>query len=219
LIVQQIVQQEVQVLRAHWTFDAGMIEGRSVLDSTGNGLMARLDPAVTVVPGRTGGALSFDGSGRAVIAAAPQLVLDQLFGFSIAFSIKVAESPTGEWRGVLYKSAAEHDARGLGLWFYPDDLRLRVQLFTARGPELADSRRLEVGQWAHIALIVDPDELCVYVDGELDTAVRLDQPVVTPAGPIYLGRDPTGLGFAGLLGDLRIYATALTGEAVRALAD
>jgi hypothetical protein len=42
---------------------------------------------------------------------------------------------------------------------------------------------------------------------------------VTPAGPIFLGRDPTGLGFTGLLGDLRVYATALTGEAVQAIMD
>ena len=37
-------------------------------------------------------------------------------------------------------------------------------------------------------------------------------------GPIYLGCDPTGLGFTGLLADLRIYSTALTGEAVEVLA-
>ena len=207
------------MLTAHWTFDADTFEGRSVADSTGSGLTATLDGAVDVVPGRSGGALSFDGSGQVVIPAAPQLVLSQLFGFSIAFYVNVAEPPTGEWRGVLYKSVAEHDARGLGLWFYPDDLRLRVQLFTAKGPEFADSRRLEIGVWTHVALIVDPDEMYVYFNGELHTAVRLDQPVVTPAGPMYVGRDPTGLGFAGLFDDLRMYATALTGEAVRALLD
>jgi hypothetical protein len=207
------------MLTAHWTFDAATIEDGTALDSTGNGLPARLDPSVAVVPGRSGQALGFDGTGRVLIPAAPQLMLSQVFGFSIAFHVNVAEPPTGEWRGVLYKSVAEHDARGLGLWLYPDDLRLRLQLFTAKGPEFADSRRLEVGVWTHVALVVDPDEMYVYVNGEVDAAVRLDQPVVTPAGPIYLGRDPTGLGFAGLLEDLRIYGTALTGEAVRALPD
>jgi hypothetical protein len=207
------------MLTAHWTFDADTIKDRSAIDSTGSELAAWLDPGVAVVPGRVHEALSFDGSGRVVIPAAPQLVLSQLFGFSIAFYVNVAEPPTGEWRGVLYKSVAEHDARGLGVWFYPDDLRLRVQLFTAKGPEFADSRRLEVGVWTHVALVVDPDEMYVYVNGELHTAVRLEQPVVSPAGPIYLGRDPTGLGFAGLLEDLRVYATALTGEAVCALLD
>ncbi|HXA62268.1 MAG TPA: LamG domain-containing protein [Streptosporangiaceae bacterium] len=209
------------MLTAHWTFDAETIDGRQVADSTGSGLTAIMDETVEVVPGRVAGqALAFDGKSRATIPAGPQLVLSQLLGFSIAFHLQVTEAPTGEWRGILYKQVTEHDARGFGVWLYPDMLRLRVQLFTAKGPEYADNRRiLRAGEWTHVAVIVDLDEMYVYIDGELDVAVPLPSPVVTPAGPIFLGRDPTGLGFTGLLGDLRVYATALTGEAVQAIMD
>ena len=204
------------MLTAHWTFDPETVTGRAVADSTGSGLTATLDESVRV----EAGTLAFDGTGRAVIPAAPQLALSQLFGFSLAFLLRVDEPATGEWRGVLYKPVAEHDARGLGLWLYPDALKIRAQLFTAKGPEYADSHReLGLGEWAHVALVVDPDELYLYLDGELESAVVLENPVVTPAGPINLGRDPTGLGFAGLLDDFRVYATALSEEQVRALAD
>jgi len=207
------------MLTAHWTFDPETIKDRAALDATGSGLTATLDASVAITPGHRAGALAFDGTGRAVIPAAPQLVLSQLFGFSLAFFVRVDEAPTGEWRGLLYKPVADQDARGLGMWLYPDALRIRMQLFTAKGPEYADSRRvLTLGEWAHVAMVVDPDELYLYVDGELDSAVGLENPVVTPAGPIYLGRDSTGLGFTGLLDDFRVYSTALTGEQVRALA-
>jgi hypothetical protein len=208
------------MLTAHWTFEPETIKDRAALDATGSGLSAALDESVALSPGHRAGALAFDGHGRAVIPAAPQLVLSQLFGFSLAFFVRVDEAATGEWRGVLYKPVAEQDARGLGLWLYPDALRIRVQLFTAKGPEYADSHQvLELGEWAHVAMVVDPDELYLYVDGELDSAIGLENPVVTPAGPIFLGRDPTGLGFTGLLDDFRVYTTALTGEQVRALAE
>jgi hypothetical protein len=212
------------MLAGHWTFEDDTITGtgrdRQALDITGSGLTALLDEKVKIVPGRTGRALSFHGSDRAVIPAGPRLALSQLFGFSVTFFLRVADEPNGQWRGVFYKPVAPHDARGMGVWLYPDDLRLRSQLFTLKGgAEFADSRSaLTLGDWTHVAIVVDPDEIYLYLDGELDVAVRLGHPVISPAGPIYLGCDPTGLGFTGFLADLRIYATALTGEAIEALA-
>jgi hypothetical protein len=212
------------MLAGHWTFDDNTITGtgrdRKALDITGSRLTALLDEKVAVVPGRTGRALSFHGSDRAVIPAVPQLALSQLFGFSVTFFLKAADEPNGQWRGVFYKPVAPQDARGMGVWLYPDDLRLRSQLFTLKGgAEFADSRSaLPLEAWTHVAIVVDPDEIYLYLDGELDVAVRLGHPVISPTGPIYLGCDPTGLGFTGLLADLRIYSTALTGEAIEVLA-
>lgn len=207
------------MLTAHWTFDVETVRGRQVADATGSGLAAALEDTVEIVPGRDGEALAFDGFGRVVIPAVPQLVLSQVFGFSLAFFIEVTEDPAGEWRGILYKPVAERDARGLGLWLYPDAQRIRAQLFTMKGPEYIDSRRkLARGEWTHVALVVDADEMYLYLDGRLDSAVPLEHAVVTPTGPIYLGRDESGTGFTGLLDDFRVYATALNEESVQALA-
>lgn len=99
-------------------------------------------------------------------------------------------------------------------------MRLRVQLFTIKGPDYVDSRaRLTVGDWAHVAFVVDTAGMYVYIDGRQDAALPLEHAVVTPAGPIYLGRESTKPGFGGLMDDLRVYASALDEEAVRALAD
>lgn len=208
------------MLIAHWTFDVDTVDGRRVADAAGSGPAAELDETAEIVPGRDGEALSLAGSGRAVIPAVPQLVLSQVFGFSVAFFVQVTEEPTGEWRSLVYKPVAENDARGLGLWLYPDAMRLRVQLFTVKGPDYVDSRaRLTVGQWAHVAFVVDTDGMFLYVNGRLDVAVPLEHAVVTPAGPIYLGSEPTKPGFGGLMDDFRVYASALDAEAVRSLAD
>jgi hypothetical protein len=208
------------VLIAHWTFDVDTVDGRSVADAAGASPAAELGDTAEIVPGRAGEALSLGGDDRVVIPAAPQLVLSQIFGFSVAFFVQVTEEPTGEWRSLLYKPVAENDARGLGLWLYPDAMRLRVQLFTIKGPDYVDSRaRLTVGDWAHVAFVVDTVGMYVYVNGSRDATVPLEHAVVTPAGPIYLGREPTKPGFGGLMDDLRVYASALDEEAVRALAD
>lgn len=208
------------MLIAHWTFDAGTVDGRRAADSAGAAPAAELAGNAGIVPGRDGEALSLGGRDRAVIPAAPQLVLSQVFGFGLAFFVRVDEAPTGEWRSLLYKPVAEDDARGLGLWLYPDAMRLRVQLFTVKGPDYVDSRaRLTVGEWAHIAFVVDTRGMVLYVDGEQDAAAPLEHPVVTPAGPVYLGREPAKPGFGGLIDDLRVYASALGREAVRSLAD
>ncbi|MEO3785953.1 LamG domain-containing protein [Actinocorallia sp. B10E7] len=212
------------MLAAHWTFEEDTIRradplDRRALDVTGGGLPVLLDPAVDLVPATTGRALGFHGGDRAVIPAAPRLELDQLFGFGVAFFLRLGEEPTGTWRGAFYKSVGPRDARGMGCWLYPDEQRLRFQLFTVKGgAEYADTSCLPSGRWVHVAVVVDPEEIYVYLDGELDRAVRLEHPVVSPSGETFLGSDANGLGFVGEIADLRVYSTALTGEAVAALA-
>ncbi len=212
------------MLAAHWTFEEDTIQrtdrvDRLALDVTGAHLPAVLDPAVGLVPARRGRALAFHGGDRAVIPAAPQLELDQLFGFGVAFLLRLGEPPTGTWRGAFYKAVGPKDARGMGCWLYPDEQRLRFQVFTVKGgAAYADTgSRLPSDRWVHVAVVVDPEEIYVYLDGELDCAMRLDRPVVPPSGQIFLGADPSGLGFVGEIADLRVYSAALTGEAVAAL--
>jgi hypothetical protein len=207
------------MLIAHWTFDIGTIDGRSAAEARGAGPAVALDESVAIVPGRDGEALSFDGTGKAVIPAMPQLVLSQVFGFSVAFFAKVAQEPDGEWRGLFYKPVGENDARSIGIWLYPDTTQMRVQLFTVKGPDYIDSQAsLPIGEWVHVAFVVDSGGMYLYIDGQLDTGVALEHEVVPPYGPIYLGSEPGKPGFAGLMDDFRVYASALRADEVRALA-
>lgn len=207
------------MLTAHWTFDLETLDGRKVADATGSGLIAELGGAAEVVPGRAGQALALAGTGGATVPAVPGLVLTQALGFTVAFSIEVTRPPSGEWRCVCYKPVAEGDARGLGVWLYPDEMGLRGQLFTVRGPEYADGRAVVgLDRWTHVALVVDRDEMYLYVDGRLDAAIPLEHPVLPVAGPLYLGGGPTGPGFSGLMEDFRVYGAALKPEAIAALA-
>lgn len=208
------------MLVAHWSFEVEDIDGRRVADATGGGSAMTLDEGVRIVPGGDGEALAFDGTGgRAVVPAVPQLVLSQVFGFTTAFRVSVAEGPTGEWRALLFKEVAEGDARAIGIWLHPDAMRLRVQLFTIKGPEYMDSHaRLALDAWTHLAFVVDTQGMFLYVDGQLDVAIPLEHPVVTPSGPLSLGAEPGKLGMSGMLADVRVYSAALDEQAVRALA-
>lgn len=208
------------VLVAHWNFEVEDIDGRRVTDATGAGLPMTLDEGVRIVPGRDGEALAFDGTGgRASVQAAPQLTLSQVFGFTVAFHVCVTEGPTGEWRALLFEQVAETDARAVGMWLHPDADRLRVQLFTIKGPEYMDSHaRLTLGEWGHVAFVVHAQGMFLYVNGKPDVAVPLEHPVVTPSGPLSLGAEPGKPGMAGLIADVRVYADALNARAVQALA-
>jgi Concanavalin A-like lectin/glucanases superfamily len=206
------------VLSGRWTFDAPTIEasgnGRVSVDAAGSPVAAILEDGVDIVPLRHGECVRFDGTTRAVIPPAPHLTWSDTF--SIAFRLNVAGGPTGRWRTVFYKPVADGDARGVGLWLYPDAMRLRTQLFTLRGPEFADSRAALVpGRWTHVVVAVDPDEIYMFVDGEFDVGVPLAHPVVNTGGELSLGRDANGYGFAGMVDDLRIYASTLTAAEVR----
>jgi hypothetical protein len=98
-------------------------------------------------------------------------------------------------------------------------MRIRVQLFTVKGPEYVDSHaRPAPGEWTHVAFVVDQEGMFLYINGSLDTGMSLEHAVVTPAGPIYLGSEPTKPGFGGLMDDFRVYASPLTAEAVAELA-
>ena len=207
------------MLIAHWTFDNGTIDDRSAAEARGAGPAMALDESVAVVPGRDGEALSFDGTGGAVVPASPQLVLNQMFGYAIAFHARVAQEPDGEWRGLFYKPVGENDARSIGIWLYPDTTQLRVQLFTVEGPEYIDSRAsLPVGAWTHVTFAVDRNGMHLYIDGRLDTGIPLEHEVVPAYGPIYLGSEPGKPGFVGLMDDVQVYASALSPGEVRDLA-
>ncbi|MEV5570771.1 LamG-like jellyroll fold domain-containing protein [Spirillospora sp. NPDC052269] len=208
------------VLVAHWSFDVEDIDGRRVADATGDGPAMTLDEGVRIVPGRDGEALAFDGTGsRATAPAVPRLALSQVFGFTLAFHACVAEGPTGEWRALLFKRVADADARALGMWLHPDADRLRVQLFTIKGPEYMDSHAgLTPGVWAHLAFVVHAQGMFLYLDGKLDVAIPLEHPVVTPSGSLSLGAEPGKPGISGLMTDVRVYAAALDEHTIRTLA-
>ncbi|RMI47400.1 LamG domain-containing protein [Actinomadura harenae] len=210
------------MLVARWSFAVEDIDGRRVADATGGGLTMTLDEGVRIVPGRDGDgeALAFGGTrGRAIVEAAPRLALSQLFGFTVAFHVRVTDGPTGEWRALLFKQVADADARALGVWLHPDADRLRVQLFTTKGPEYMDGHaRLTRDEWAHLALVVHAQGMALYVDGRPDVAIPLEHPVVTPGGPLSLGAEPGKPGMSGLMANVRIYAEALDERTIRALA-
>ena len=83
--------------------------------------------------------------------------------------------------------------------------------------------RLSVGAWKHVAVTISTDEVCIYIDGELNAStsdITLRPSDIAPAMS-YLGRsqfdaDPT---FKGMMSDVRIYNYALTAEEIKDISD
>ena len=69
-------------LRAHWTFDEGI--GTTAADSSGNGFTGTLVGGVNWTEGKTGDAVTMDGSGGYVETGAGSFITDTA-PFSIAF--------------------------------------------------------------------------------------------------------------------------------------
>ena len=164
-----------------------------------------------------GPALRLDGDNDVFkINHEPALLLgDGNSDFSVTFHVKLLEDATGRYRRLIHKGAASTD-RTLAVMLRPNSNRLHFRISTtASFNEGGNSRQaLLVNQWTHIAYVKSGNELQLYIDGKLDTAVSLQGTVVANTGPLWVGDAPFGKSAATLVDDLRIYAGALSAQDV-----
>ncbi len=77
------------------------------------------------------------------------------------------------------------------------------------------------GRWTHFALAWDGKArtVSVYLDGALDHRGPISDPTWTPDGQLFAvgGGKTSGIGFIGLIDDVRLYAKPLGAEEIRAL--
>ncbi|MBI5832052.1 MAG: hypothetical protein HZB16_07050 [Armatimonadetes bacterium] len=99
----------------------------------------------------------------------------------------------------------------------PADARGLPSLSLALGKQsvaISGARRLPAGQWAHLAAVLAPDKVTLYVDGQpssaaLPAAVDLRAAYGRPQAN-FVGRGGNGRLFAGQVADVRCYNVALT---------
>jgi DUF1680 family protein len=205
---------------AAWhTFDEG--SGNAVLDATGNGAEAALVGGVSRVAGRSGGAVSLNGTDGHVRLADDVLAGAQAWSF--AAWVRLDGTPATWSRIVDIGSGA---TANLFLTPRADSGRLRFAITSAGGgaEQRIEADPLPTNAWTHVALSAGQGAVTLYVNGA--QVGRNGNVTVVPAHfanhlrSCYLGRsqypDPY---LRGALDDVRIYGRTLTAAEVADLAE
>ena len=197
---------KVDDILAHWALDE--TEGVVVHDSIGNNNGTLYgEPVWQPTGGKFAGALELDGIDDYVET---DFILDPTKGsFSVFAWIK------GGARGQVIISQTDGTGSGAA-WLWADSSygRLITRLMHPPFDPLVSESVITDGQWHHIGLVYDFDELkrCLYVDG---AEVARDTDVVGGVdsnGGLYFGAGKTldaGSFFSGLIDDVRIYNRAV----------
>jgi hypothetical protein len=86
-----------------------------------------------------------------------------------------------------------------GLWIYPNDNHIMVQLGTKDKSQRCDIKNIPLQRWNHIALIMNNTTIDTYINGKLTGSCKLNQVYQVPDGDIYLNQFE---GFNGEMSDI-----------------
>ncbi|MHC4585081.1 MAG: LamG domain-containing protein, partial [Planctomycetota bacterium] len=205
---------------AHWMLDE--TEGNTANDSIDdkNGTLHG-NPVWQPASGKVGGALLFDGVDDYV--STPFILDPAKVSFSVFAWIKggapgqviISQTDVTVDRGTKPGSA----------WLWADSSygRLITRLMHPPFDPLVSESVITDGQWHHVGLVYDYDELkrCLYVDGAEAAKDATVVGGVDSNGDLYIGVDKTLAAasfFTGLIDDVRIYDEVLSAEEVAELA-
>jgi hypothetical protein len=196
-------------LVASYNFDAG--SGTTLADLSGNANSGTITGATWATSGKTGGALSFNGTSN-YVQVADSNSLDLTTGMTLEAWVNPSALGTS-WRTLLFK------AQGAGmvysLYANQDTTRPIAQVGINGEKDVIGTAALPLNTWSHLAATYDGSALRLYVNGTLaaTTAVTGNIPVST--GVLRLGGNAVwGEWYGGLLDDVRVYNRALSASEI-----
>lgn len=196
-------------LRAHYELDGGVNDSAGTFHGTATG-----SPAYTA--GRFDRAMAFDGSDDHV-----QLPAGVVSGLTDAtFVARFRWNGGGSWQRVFDFGNNTSQYLFLTPSSGAGTMRFSITLGGNASQQFIETSPPRVGEWTHVAVVLEGDTGSLYVNGELASAgpITLDPAEVAPTVN-YLGKSqwPDPL-FNGAIDDLRIVGRALDAAEVRALA-
>jgi hypothetical protein len=190
------------VLVGKWTFDD--ISGTTAPDTSGNGNNGRLYGSPTVVTGRAGGALEFNGSSYVEIPNSNVLNVNQ-GSFSYWFKSNNALSASSNRQDLFAKT--------LSYWLilnYPQkDGRFSFVLNRGNPIVFSTGASWNASEWHLLTGTNDGTTLKLYVDGTLQ-GTAASAPIEQSNSPITIGKSVYSSGFIGAIDDVRVYSRALS---------
>jgi glucose/arabinose dehydrogenase len=194
---------------AAYNFNAG--SGTTLADVTGKGHTGTLNGPSWSTAGRTGAALSFDGTNDAA-AIADANDLDLRTGMTLEAWVR--PSALGSWRTVLFKEQASHMT--YALYASTRDARPTGQAYIGGERNAQATAGLPVNTWTHLATTYDGATLRLYVNGTQATATALTGAMAVSNGPLKIGGNGIwSEWFAGLIDDVRVYDRALSAAEIQ----
>ncbi|MEN3356580.1 MAG: hypothetical protein V7637_562 [Mycobacteriales bacterium] len=193
-------------LVAAYGFNEGT--GSTVGDASGGGNNGTLTGASWSTAGRSGGALSFNGTaGWVTVADATALHLTT--GMTVEAWVRPAS--TSGWRSVLTKERA--GGLSYALYGYANSGKPPAVYGNTGGSDVGASAgsALPLNAWSHLAGSYDGSTLRLYVNGAQVATQSLSGPLLTSTAPLRIGGNSVwGEYFSGLIDEVRVYNRALT---------
>lgn len=168
-----------------WRFDEG--EGEAATDASANGLDGTITGAEWT-EGRFGSALQWgEGNGNVAVPTDLPGITNQ---FTLEAWVRLDAMPTGT--PPFWAADVAGKLSSLGIVIRPPGVLYVALMHGDQKHHLVGERRVEVGEWTHVALVYDgpAGKLGTFVDGELDVEFDL------PPGDMTLNRDPARVFYA-----------------------
>jgi Concanavalin A-like lectin/glucanases superfamily len=203
---------------AYWRL--GESSGTTMTDASKNGNNGTYAGGVTLAqPGAlaadTGTAVAFDGrTGAATVASSRSLQVNRI-------TIELWLKKTFDSGSGIYVAKNYVGSGGVGSgWFelLNNDryARLEFRVTGETGPVLVSSTTLALNTWYYVVATYDGSVAKLYVNGKLDSTLRV---VAVPAqndDPLYIGRRTDGFFNNVVLQEVAIYPTALSADRIAA---
>ena len=200
-------------LRMYYSFDVN--GGAWVPDDSGNGHTGAVSGATFTTNGARGGAYSFDGNDRIVVAR-PEFI-HGLTSVSYGAWFNPATAHIG---GILGKTGDNDVTIQLNIGATPPNLHNSLQT-TAEGHYVQVENQLRYGEWQHVMVTHDGTWMRMYCDGVLTTSIAYS--VAAPIRSNSLGMavgdrsSSSYWRFRGLIDEVRVYDRALSAAEVASL--
>jgi len=198
-------------LVAYWSFDEGT--GNTAYDASGNGNNGTLTNGPKWTKGKSGSALSFDGSNDYVDCGSDES-LDITDEITIEAWVKAASFPASSYYNTLVNKRGNY---AISLYASPGSSTATIRYIFCG----VDSSWIETGvsvglnEWAHISVVWDGNIEKVYLNGD-EVYSRSASGSMSPTDEIMgIGGGWSGEYFNGLIDEVRIYNRALSAEEIR----
>jgi Concanavalin A-like lectin/glucanases superfamily/Bacterial Ig-like domain (group 2) len=196
-------------LALHWTLDT-----TAITDISGNGSNGVVNGSLTVVAGKFGQALRFNG---ASYIAAPS-VSAASFSHSLSLSAWINTTNTSRTEAIFSKYEAAGSEAGYIFATNPNgNLVLRIGgTNMAGGPHSAtDTTKINDGQWHHVIAVIsyESQTITFYVDGKPTSTTAMQMVPNDGGATLQVGQNPyTPYGdyFTGSIDEVQLYSRALT---------
>lgn len=194
-----------------WLFEEG--NGETAVDSSLNGNDAIFNGGPNWDTGKFGGGISFDGTDD-YLSAEDSDSLD-VVGEAITLLAWVdSDGWNAGWCHIIRKTPENPRYYILGV----HDTALAFVFLMTDVQQFADIQGVNpmpTGEWLHLAMTYNGEEIAIYADGEVEMAVPASGEIAASDGELRIGRGAPGGYFTGTMDEIAILRVALSQDEIK----